>query len=42
MEDKVIYFYGGNIGHAQDMTNLLKLERVDLFGIKSKQQMGLL
>lgn len=23
--DKVIYFYGGNIGHAQDMANLLKL-----------------
>ncbi|MGL5109872.1 MAG: glycosyltransferase family 4 protein [Vibrio ordalii] len=23
--DKVIYFYGGNIGHAQDMSNLLRL-----------------
>ncbi|HHK8510079.1 TPA: glycosyltransferase family 4 protein [Vibrio parahaemolyticus] len=23
--DKVIYFYGGNIGHAQDMGNLLRL-----------------
>ncbi|MBQ0688704.1 glycosyltransferase family 4 protein, partial [Providencia rettgeri] len=27
LEDKVIYFYGGNIGHAQDMTNLLKLAK---------------
>ncbi len=25
LEDKVIYFYGGNIGHAQDMTNLMRL-----------------
>lgn len=25
LEDKVIYFYGGNIGHAQDMGNLLRL-----------------
>ncbi len=23
--EKVIYFYGGNIGHAQDMSNLLRL-----------------
>lgn len=23
--DKIIYFYGGNIGHAQDMSNLLRL-----------------
>ncbi len=27
LEDKVIYFYGGNIGHAQDMTNLMRLAR---------------
>lgn len=27
LEDKVIFFYGGNIGHAQDMTNLLKLAK---------------
>lgn len=25
LEDKVIFFYGGNIGHAQDMRNLLRL-----------------
>ncbi|MEZ9543705.1 glycosyltransferase family 4 protein [Vibrio sp. 10N.286.48.C11] len=25
LNDKVIYFYGGNIGHAQDMGNLLHL-----------------
>jgi glycosyltransferase involved in cell wall biosynthesis len=27
LEDKVIYFYGGNIGHAQDMSNLMRLAR---------------
>ncbi|WP_217522765.1 glycosyltransferase family 4 protein [Vibrio metschnikovii] len=27
LEDKVIYFYGGNIGHAQDMANLMRLAR---------------
>ncbi|EKM6441649.1 glycosyltransferase family 4 protein [Cronobacter sakazakii] len=27
LEDKVIFFYGGNIGHAQDMSNLLRLTR---------------
>lgn len=27
LEDKVIFFYGGNIGHAQDMTNLMKLAK---------------
>lgn len=27
LENKVIYFYGGNIGHAQDMGNLLRLAR---------------
>ena len=25
LEDKIIYFYGGNIGHAQDMSNLMRL-----------------
>lgn len=25
LEEKVIFFYGGNIGHAQDMTNLMRL-----------------
>ncbi|HHH3377415.1 glycosyltransferase family 4 protein [Morganella morganii] len=27
LEDKVIFFYGGNIGHAQDMANLMRLVR---------------
>lgn len=27
LEDKVIFFYGGNIGHAQDMPNLMRLVR---------------
>lgn len=27
LENKVIYFYGGNIGHAQDMANLMRLAR---------------
>ncbi|PMO41086.1 glycosyltransferase WbuB [Vibrio sp. 10N.222.52.B12] len=27
LEDKVIYFYGGNIGHAQNMANLIRLAR---------------
>ena len=27
IENKVIYFYGGNIGHAQNMDNLLRLVR---------------
>jgi glycosyltransferase involved in cell wall biosynthesis len=27
LQDKVIFFYGGNIGHAQDMGNLLRLAR---------------
>lgn len=31
LSDEVIYFYGGNIGHAQDMTNLMRL-------VKSMQQ----
>jgi glycosyltransferase involved in cell wall biosynthesis len=25
LEGKVVFFYGGNIGHAQDMSNLIKL-----------------
>ena len=25
LEDKVVYFYGGNIGHAQDMMNIVRL-----------------
>ena len=27
LQNKVIYFYGGNIGHAQDMANLMRLVR---------------
>ncbi len=27
LQDKVIFFYGGNIGHAQDMANLMRLAR---------------
>ncbi|RPA38313.1 glycosyltransferase family 4 protein [Shewanella frigidimarina] len=27
LNNKVIYFYGGNIGHAQDMANLIRLAR---------------
>lgn len=27
LQGKVIYFYGGNIGHAQDMTNLMRLAK---------------
>lgn len=27
LHDKVIFFYGGNIGHAQDMANLMRLAR---------------
>lgn len=27
LQDKVIFFYGGNIGHAQDMTNLMRLTK---------------
>ena len=25
LEDKVVFFYGGNIGHAQDMMNIIRL-----------------
>ena len=24
LENKVVYFYGGNIGHAQDMLNIVR------------------
>lgn len=27
LNDKIIFFYGGNIGHAQDMTNLIRLAK---------------
>ncbi|NDJ57189.1 glycosyltransferase family 4 protein [Enterobacteriaceae bacterium 4M9] len=27
LQGKIVYFYGGNIGHAQDMTNLMRLVR---------------
>lgn len=27
LQDKIIYFYGGNIGHAQDMANLMRLAK---------------
>lgn len=27
LKNKIIYFYGGNIGHAQDMANLMRLAR---------------
>ena len=27
LSDKVVFFYGGNIGHAQDMANLLRLAK---------------
>ncbi|MDC3302454.1 glycosyltransferase family 4 protein [Gammaproteobacteria bacterium] len=27
LKDKIIFFYGGNIGHAQDMNNLMRLVR---------------
>ncbi|WP_421856309.1 glycosyltransferase family 4 protein [Marinomonas sp.] len=32
LRDKVVFFYGGNIGHAQDMTNLMRLAK----GMKGK------
>jgi O26-antigen biosynthesis N-acetyl-L-fucosamine transferase len=25
IEDKIVYFYGGNLGHAQDMMNIIRL-----------------
>ena len=27
LKDKVVYFYGGNIGHAQDMMNIVRLAK---------------
>ena len=27
IEDKVVYFYGGNLGHAQDMLNIVRLAK---------------
>ena len=27
LEDKIVFFYGGNIGHAQDMQNLIRLAK---------------
>ncbi|MDK9782462.1 glycosyltransferase family 4 protein [Vibrio sp. B172a] len=27
LEDKIVFFYGGNIGHAQDMANLMRLTK---------------
>ncbi|HGY3149213.1 TPA: glycosyltransferase family 4 protein [Morganella morganii] len=27
LDDKIIFFYGGNIGHAQDMSNLMRLAK---------------
>ncbi|HAS8368773.1 TPA: glycosyltransferase WbuB [Vibrio vulnificus] len=27
LEEKVLFFYGGNIGHAQDMSNLMRLTK---------------
>jgi len=34
LQNKVLFFYGGNIGHAQDMTNLMKLAK----GLKAQTQ----
>ena len=34
LNDKIIYFYGGNIGHAQNMENLMRLVK----GMRSFQQ----
>ena len=27
IEDKIVYFYGGNLGHAQDMMNIVRLAK---------------
>jgi hypothetical protein len=27
LKNKIIYFYGGNMGHAQDMLNLMRLAK---------------
>ncbi|HEY0924881.1 glycosyltransferase family 4 protein [Rheinheimera pacifica] len=34
LQDKVVFFYGGNIGHAQDMANLMRLAK----GMKDKPE----
>ncbi len=34
LEDKVVFFYGGNMGHAQDMMNLVRLAK----NMKSEQK----
>jgi len=34
LQDKVIFFYGGNIGHAQDMANLMRLA----IGLRDQQK----
>ena len=34
LNDKIIYFYGGNIGHAQNMENLMRLVK----GMRTFQQ----
>ena len=33
LKDKVIFFYGGNVGHAQDMRNIMRLAK-NLRGLK--------
>lgn len=38
LDDKIVLFYGGNIGHAQDMTNLMRLAR----NLKNHEQAHLL
>lgn len=38
LDDKIVLFYGGNIGHAQDMINLMRLAK----SLKSHEQAHLL
>tara|TARA_B100000963_G_scaffold359192_1_gene385780 strand:+ start:16039 stop:17247 length:1209 start_codon:yes stop_codon:yes gene_type:complete len=38
ISDKVLFFYGGNIGHAQDMTNIMRLAK----NLKNIQQIHFL
>jgi len=38
LDDKIVLFYGGNIGHAQDMTNLMRLAK----NLKNYEQAHLL
>ena len=35
LEDKVVFFYGGNVGHAQDMANIVRLAQSMLIEKKS-------